>query len=195
CPTPTNRVPPRPVRRSPRPGPARLRVHACLPPRRWTGASLTSEQGPHQVECHHGRASADRLAVGVVLELPCEVALRTGCVDEDEADRLLWCSAVRTGDARHGHCYVGAEPLARALLCAGLDDEVDVDLEVARADRRLDAVPVAARVGERLRDRRLARAEEAQDAPSRWTRALEQAAERVGLERTRPQPPELVGRA
>ena len=51
-----------------------------------------------------------------------------------------------------------APPRARrARLGAGLDEEVDVDLEVARADRRLDPVAVAARRGERLRDGRLAR--------------------------------------
>ena len=46
--------------------------------------------------------------------------------------------------------------LVRARLGPRLDDEVDVDLEVACADRHLDAVAVPARVGERLRDRRLA---------------------------------------
>ena len=47
--------------------------------------------------------------------------------------------------------------LVGARLGARLDDEVDVDLEVARADRRLDAVAVAAGLLERARDRRLAR--------------------------------------
>ena len=56
---------------------------------------------------------------------------------------------------------------SRPRLRARVDEQVDVDLEVARADRRLDAVPVAAGVGERLRDRRLARAVEAQHAPRR----------------------------
>ena len=42
-----------------------------------------------------------------------------------------------------------------------------MDLELAGADRRLHPVPVAAGVRERLRDRRLARAVEAQHAPSR----------------------------
>ena len=51
------------------------------------------------------------------------------------------------------------------MLGAGIDDQVDVDLEVARADRRLDARARPARVGQRARDRRLARAEEAEHAP------------------------------
>ena len=66
-----------------------------------------------------------------------------------------------------------------------------MDLEVARADRRLHPVAVAARVGERLRHRRLARAEEAQHAPPRRPRPLQHAPHRLGLERARPQPPEL----
>ena len=85
--------------------------------------------------------------------------------------------------------------LVRARLRARLDDEVDVDLEVARADRRLHPVSVAARLGERLRDRRLADAEEAQRPPARRLRAREQRAERVRLERVRPEPLQLGGRA
>ena len=42
--------------------------------------------------------------------------------------------------------------LVSARLGARLDDEVDVDLEVARADRHLEPVAVAARVRKRLRD-------------------------------------------
>ena len=57
-----------------------------------------------------------------------------------------------------------------AASAPGVDDEVDVDLEVARADRRLDAVAVASSVRERLRHRRLARAEEAQQPPLRRPR-------------------------
>ena len=53
-----------------------------------------------------------------------------------------------------------------ALLGPGLDDEVDMDLELARADRRLDAVTVAAGLLERSRDGRLADAEQPQHAPS-----------------------------
>ena len=41
--------------------------------------------------------------------------------------------------------------LVRALVRTGLDDEVDVDLEVARADRRLDAASVAPGGRESLR--------------------------------------------
>ena len=63
-----------------------------------------------------------------------------------------------------------------------------MDLEVAGADRRLDAVAVAARLGERLRDRRLAGAEEAQHA-ARRAAARARAARWTGsrLERARPQ--------
>src|SRR5581483_284694 len=53
-----------------------------------------------------------------------------------------------------------------ALLGAGVDEQVDVDLEVSGADRRDDAVAVAACICERLRDGGLARAEEAEH-PSR----------------------------
>ena len=85
--------------------------------------------------------------------------------------------------------------LVGARLRARLDDEVDVDLEVAGADRRLHPVAVAARLGERLRDRRLADAEEAQRAPSGRPRPREERADGVRLERVRPQPLELRGRA
>ncbi len=82
----------------------------------------------------------------------------------------------------------------RARLGAGLDDEIDVDLEVTRADRRLDAVTVAARVGECLRDRGLADAVEPQDAPL-WRRgALEHLRERRRGDRAWPEALELPGR-
>ena len=48
-------------------------------------------------------------------------------------------------ERRHGAAHERLRPLLRA----GLDHQVDVDLEVAGADRRLDAVTVAARLGER----------------------------------------------
>ena len=83
----------------------------------------------------------------------------------------------------------------RARLRARLDDEVDVDLEVARADRRLDAVAVAAGVGERLRHRGLARAEEPEHPALGRRRAAEHAPHRLALERARPQPPQLPRRA
>src|SRR6266571_2978416 len=52
-----------------------------------------------------------------------------------------------------------------ALLRPGLDEEIDVDLEVMRADRRLDAVTVPAGLLERPGDRGLADAEQAQPTP------------------------------
>ena len=58
-----------------------------------------------------------------------------------------------------------------------------MDLEVAGADRRLHPVAVAARIGERLRDRRLARAEEAQLTQLGRPGAAEDAAHRFTLER------------
>ena len=57
--------------------------------------------------------------------------------------------------------------LVRARLGARLHEEVDVQLEVARADRHLDPVAVAARRGERLRDRRLRDAVEPQHRAAR----------------------------
>ena len=81
-----------------------------------------------------------------------------------------------------------------ARLRPGLDDEIDVDLEVTGADRRLDAVPVAARVGERLRDRGLADAVEPQDAPFRPRGAVEHLLERRRGDRARPEALELPGR-
>ena len=82
-----------------------------------------------------------------------------------------------------------------ALFGARLDDEVDVDLEVASADRRLDAVTVAACVRERLRHGGLARPEQAQDVSPRRGRPPEHRAERLARDRRGPQPPELSGRA
>ena len=82
-----------------------------------------------------------------------------------------------------------------ALAGSRLDDQVDVDLEVAGADRHLDAVPVAPRLGERRRDGRLAGAEEAQDAAARArSPASSTRAERRRLERARPEPLQLAGR-
>jgi hypothetical protein len=79
-------------------------------------------------------------------------------------------------------------------LGARRDDEVDVDLEVARADRRLDAVAVSSGVRKRLRDGRLARAEEPKSAQLGRLCQREHALDRLGLERSRPQPLELAGR-
>ena len=52
-----------------------------------------------------------------------------------------------------------------ALVRSWLHDQIDVDLELAGADRHLDAVTVAACVCERLRDSGLGRPEEAEDDP------------------------------
>ena len=80
-------------------------------------------------------------------------------------------------------------------LGARLDEQVDVDLEVARADRRLDAVAVAARLGERPRHRRLARAVEPEHAAPGRPHPREHALHRLGRERVRPQPLQLARRA
>ena len=90
-------------------------------------------------------------------------------------------------------CEPGLENVG-ALFGPGLDDEVDMDLELARADRRLDAVTVAAGFLERSRDGRLADAEQPQHAPSGRTRPLQQLTHRLALERVRPQPSQLARR-
>ena len=64
----------------------------------------------------------------------------------------------------------------------GVDEQVDVDLGLARADRRLDALAVAAGRRERLGDGGLGDAVEAEDAPRRRCRPGEQAAERLARE-------------
>src|SRR5919197_3246633 len=81
--------------------------------------------------------------------------------------------------------------LIRARLGAGLDEEVDVDLEIASTDGRLHAVAVAARIGQRLRDGGLARAEEAQEPHLGRLRTAEQAPHRFGPQRLDPQPAEF----
>ena len=73
---------------------------------------------------------------------------------------------VRTRTRRAARRAPARAPRPRRLG-ARIDEQVDVDLELARADRRLHPVPVAAGVGERLRHRRLARAVEAQHTASR----------------------------
>ena len=60
-------------------------------------------------------------------------------------------------------------PLSRL----GIEDEIDVDLELACADRRLHPLSLPARVGERLRDRGLRRAEEAENRSPTLGRPLE----------------------
>ena len=64
-----------------------------------------------------------------------------------------------------------------------------MDLELAGADRHLHPVAVAARLGERLRDRRLGHAVEAQHAAHAAARAREQPLKRRGLEHARPELP------
>ena len=70
-----------------------------------------------------------------------------------------------------------------------------MDLEVARADRRLHAIPVAPRLRERLGDSGLAGAEESQDAPARRAGRREHCLHRLACHRCRPQPAKLAGRA
>ena len=112
-------------------------------------------------------------------------------VEHERLDRPL--VVARRGTSR-------AARRARASSCVGarlgarLDEQVDVDLEVARADRRLDPVAVAAGVVERLRDGRLGDAVEAQHAPLGRPRAREQPPQRLGLERLRPERLQLARR-
>ena len=71
-----------------------------------------------------------------------------------------------------------------------------MDLEVARADRRLDPVAVAAGVRERLRDGRLARAVEPQHAALGRRRAARAPAGTArDVDRPRPEPLQLARRA
>ena len=82
--------------------------------------------------------------------------------------------------------HVG-EPVG-ALLRPGLDDEIDVDLEVARADRGLHSVTVAACIRERLRHGGFADPEEAKEAALKRPRSSEERANRLRFERTWPEP-------
>ena len=86
---------------------------------------------------------------------------------------------------------IAASSARRALVRARLDDEVDVDLELARADRDLDAVAVSAGFLERAGDRRLADAEQAEDAALGRRRPCEQFPHRLARERVRPEPLQL----
>ncbi len=79
-------------------------------------------------------------------------------------------------------------------LRPGLRDDVDVDLEVPRADRRLDTVSVAPRLGERPRHRRLAQPVEAEHAPARRDGPLQHALHGLALDSTRPEPLQLTRR-
>ena len=70
-----------------------------------------------------------------------------------------------------------------------------MNLEVAGADRHLEPVTVATRLLKRLRDLRLAGAEEAKRAPQRRRSAVEHRAHGVDLERVRPEPLQLARRS
>ena len=95
---------------------------------------------------------------------------------------------------RQGLCERLLERLG-TLLRARPEEQVDVDLELTSADGRLHPVPVAPGVGERLRDRRLARAVEAEHPPPGRLRAGQHAPHRLGLQRAGPEPLELRGRS
>ena len=81
------------------------------------------------------------------------------------------------------------------LRGAGLDHQVDVDLELAGADRHLHPISVAAGLRERSRHRRLAHAEEAEHTPPRGLGTRQKLLKGLGLERARPQPLQLEGRS
>jgi len=69
-----------------------------------------------------------------------------------------------------------------------------VDLELARADRRLHAFPVASGLGERPRDSGLGSAEEAENGATTTRGALEHSSHGRSLEGTRPQALKLTWR-
>ena len=86
----------------------------------------------------------------------------------------------REHDLLHGSLVLGervpvvlgtksGRELVRSRLGARLDEHVDVDLEVARTNRDVDALPVAARLVQRPCDGRLADAVEAKRAPAAGT--------------------------
>ena len=70
-----------------------------------------------------------------------------------------------------------------------------MDLEVARADRRLDPVAVAAGLGERTRHGRLADAVEAEHPPAGGRRAREHRLNGLARDGRRPEPAQLARRA
>src|SRR5215468_4241468 len=109
-------------------------------------------------------------------------------------DELLDAALVATEQVALERLDELRRELVRALLRPRLDVEVDVDLEVARADGRLDPVAVAAGVRERLRDGRLARAEEPEQADIRRLRARQHAPYGLGLDRLAPQSLQLPRR-
>ena len=104
-------------------------------------------------------------------------ALTAGGEDE-RLDRLL---APRVEELRERPGERRRERLA-PLVCPRRDEQVDVDLRLARADGRLDALAVAAGRRERLGDGGLGDAVEAEDVAGRRCRPGEQAAERLARE-------------
>ena len=92
-------------------------------------------------------------------------------------------------------CDQTLRELVRTRLGAGLDDQVDMDLEVTGADRRLHPVAVAARIRERLRDRGLTYAEEAEPPQLRRLRIPEEPTQGFALDCLSPQALQLGRRA
>ena len=105
--------------------------------------------------------------------------------------RALVAAEEVLGQRLHECLLEGVGPCLRARL----DDQVDVDLEVAGADRRLDPVPVAARVGEGLRHGGFARAVEPEHAALGRDRLRQNPLQRLRLDRPWPEPLQLAGRA
>jgi hypothetical protein len=61
------------------------------------------------------RPAANRVAVAGEVQAEPALALRAGCVDVHEPDRLLGSAAPRPGDAGHGDGDIGAKALARTV--------------------------------------------------------------------------------
>ena len=117
--------------------------------------------------------------------------MRPAELEHELLHRTLVAAEEILGQRLHERCFerVGA------LLRPGFHDQIDVDLEVARADRGLDTVPVAAGLGEGLRHRRLARSVEPKNPALGLRRARERPPERLRVDRPRPEALQLTGRA
>ena len=102
-------------------------------------------------------------------------------------------SSSRRGTAPH-RPRAGLRSRRREHRRPSLDEEVDVQLEVPRADRHVDAVTVASGGGERPCDGRLRDAEEAERAAARCADPRCQAHERICLEHARPELQQLSRR-